>query len=103
MYNIKHKNKTPVRKVGIFKAILLFIYILCLLWRHSFLYFWITFPCHRHDTWILKSISAELYSSYFIIAYFPLVSTVSEVNSGTLVFAMQHLATYGTQARASGR
>ena len=105
MYNIKHKNKTPVREMDVFKAILLCIYLFWLLWRHPFFlllnYFSrLLFHVTGTTPWILKSITAELYSSYFIIAYFypsfTLVSTVSEANSGTLVFTMQYLVIYGT-------
>ena len=112
MYNIKHKNKTPVREMDVFKAILLCIYLFWLLWRHPFFlllnYFSrLLFHVTGTTPWILKSITAELYSSYFIIAYFypsfPLVSTVSEANSGTLVFTMQYLVICGTPSRASGR
>ena len=112
MYNIKHKNKTPVREMDVFKAILLCIYLFWLLWRHPFFlllnYFSrLLFHVTGNTPSILKSIRAELYSSYFVIAYFypsfPLVSTVSEANSGTLVFTMQYLVICGTPSRASGR
>ena len=108
MYNIKQKNKTPIREMDVFKAILLCIYLFWLLWRHPFFILLnyssrLLFHVTGNTPSILKSIRAELYSSYFIIAYFypsfPLVSTVSEANSGTLVFTMQYLVIYGTPCR----
>ena len=90
-----------------FKAVLSFIYFGCsegihfLILNHfSQLLFHVTGTL----PWVLKSTSPKVFPNYFIVAYFypifPLVSTISEANNGTLAFTFQYLVTYGTPCHA---
>ena len=86
----KHKNKTPVEKIGASRAICFFLFTFFNGWSEG-IQFWITFDSwlHFHVTGSPPSLfkSSEIFHDYFIIAYiYPNIPILKIVSKATVVY-----------------
>lgn len=94
----KHKNKTPVEKIGASRAICFFLFTFFNGWSEG-IQFWITFDSwlHFHVTGSPPSLfkSSEIFHDYFIIAYIypnnPILKIVSKATVVNLALSVDPL------------